>query len=100
MGFALSEEMVWDGERLANPSLLDYKAPTTLDTPFDIHTIIVEEPEPDGPFGAKGVGEIGLVPVPAAIANAVEAAIGARLRKLPLTPERVLDGLLEATDAS
>ena len=100
MGFALSEEMVWDGERLANPSLLDYKAPTTLDTPFNIHTIIVEEPEPDGPFGAKGVGEIGLVPVPAAIANAVEAAIGARLRKLPLTPERVLDGLLEATDAS
>ena len=96
MGFALTEEMVFDGPRLANPSMMDYKAPTTLDSPFDIHSIIVEAAEPDGPFGAKGIGEIGLVPVPAAIANAVAAATGARLRRLPLTPERVLDGLLES----
>ena len=54
LGFALIEEMVWDGARLANPSLLDYKVPGFLDTPYEIHTIIVETPEPDGPFGAKG----------------------------------------------
>jgi CO/xanthine dehydrogenase Mo-binding subunit len=98
MGFALSEEMVWDGPRLANPTLLDYKVPTTLDTPYDIHSIIVESPEPDGPFGAKGVGEIALVPVPAAIANAIVAATGLRIRRLPMTPERVLDGLVEPED--
>ncbi|MYG52173.1 MAG: xanthine dehydrogenase family protein [Rhodospirillaceae bacterium] len=99
MGFALTEEMVFDGPRLANPSMMDYKAPTSLDAPFDIHSIIVEAAEPGGPFGAKGIGEIGLVPVPAAIANAVAAAIGTRLRRLPLTPERVLDGMLEGGDA-
>ena len=71
MGFALTEEMVFDGPRLVNPSMMDYKAPTSLDAPFDIHSIIVEAAEPGGPFGAKGIGEIGLVPVPAAIANAV-----------------------------
>ena len=96
MGFALTEEMVFDGPRLVNPSMMDYKAPTSLDSPFDIHSIIVEAAEPDGPFGAKGIGEIGLVPAPAAIANAVAAATGARLRRLPLTPERVLNGLLES----
>lgn len=99
MGMALSEAMVWDGPRLANPTLLDYKVPTTLDTPYRMHAIIVEAPEPDGPFGAKGAGEIGLVPVPAAIANAVADAIGAHVHTLPLTPERVLDHMPEAADA-
>jgi CO/xanthine dehydrogenase Mo-binding subunit len=92
--------MVWDGARLANPSLADYKVPTTLDAPHGIHTIIVEAPEPDGPFGAKGVGEIGIVPVPAAIANGVAAAVGVRLNRLPMTPERVLDAMTEACDAA
>lgn len=93
MGFALSEEMVWDGARLANPSLLDYKVPTALDSPHELHTIIVEAAEPEGPFGAKGVGEIGLVPVPAAIANAIADACGIRLTRLPMKPERVLDAM-------
>jgi CO/xanthine dehydrogenase Mo-binding subunit len=53
----------------------------------------VEDPEPTGPFGAKGVGEMAIVGIPAAIANAVHAAIGHRLRHLPLTPERVLTAL-------
>jgi CO/xanthine dehydrogenase Mo-binding subunit/aerobic-type carbon monoxide dehydrogenase small subunit (CoxS/CutS family) len=95
MGFALSEEMVWDGARLANPSLMDYKVPTALDAPYEIHPIIVEAPEPDGPFGAKGVGEIGINAVPAAIANAAAAATGIRFNALPLTPERVLRAMLE-----
>ncbi len=96
MGFALTEAMVWDGPRLANPTLMDYKVPTTLDAPHGIHTIIVEAAEPEGPFGAKGVGEVGINPVAAAIANGVTAATGVRLRALPMTPERVLDAMLEA----
>jgi len=100
MGFALMEELVWDGPRLVNPSMMDYKAPTFRDTPYALHSIIVEEPEPDGPFGAKGVGEIGLVPVPAAIANAIRNAVGIRPRKLPMTPERNLRSMLEADDAA
>jgi len=98
MGFALFEEMVWDGARLANPSLMDYKIPTSADTPV-IHSIIVEDPEPNGPFGAKGAGEIGLNAVPAAIANAINACCGGTSRALPLTGERVLDRLLETQDA-
>ncbi|MDF1747930.1 MAG: xanthine dehydrogenase family protein molybdopterin-binding subunit [Alphaproteobacteria bacterium] len=100
MGFALTEEMVWDGPKLANPTLLDYKVPTTLDTPYNIHSIIVEAAEPDGPFGAKGAGEIGLVAVPAAIANAIADAIGGHVHSLPMKPEKVLNKMLEIEDAT
>jgi len=99
MGFALYEEMVWDGPRLVNPSLMDYKIPTSADSP-PIHSIIVEDPEPGGPFGAKGAGEIGLNAVPAAIANAVGAALGGVSPALPLTAERVLARVMEAEDAA
>jgi hypothetical protein len=67
-------------------------------SPYHIHSIVVESPEPNGPFGAKGVDEIALVPVPAALANVIVAASGQRIRRLPMTPERVLDGLLEPDD--
>lgn len=100
MGYTLCEEMVWDGPRLANPSLMDYKIPTSLDAPHRINSYIVEHQEPDGPFGAKGVGEIGINTVPASIANAVHDATGFRHRHLPLTPERVLDGLLAVVTGS
>ena len=100
MGFALTEEMIWDGGRLANPSLMDYKVPTTLDTPYDIHSIIVESHETNGPFGAKGVGEICLVPVASAIANAVTAVVGEPIRSLPITPEKILVRLLEGEHAN
>ncbi len=99
MGFALYEEMVWDGPKLANPSLLDYKVPTSADSPH-VHSIIVEDPEPSGPFGAKGAGEIGLNPVPAAIANAVGAALGGVSHDLPLTAERLLPRIIEAEHAA
>lgn len=95
MGFALFEEMVWDGARIANPSLMDYKIATTLDVPHRIHPLLIEDPEPDGPFGAKGIGEIPICSVAPAIANAITAAVDIRLRKLPLTPERILTGMLE-----
>jgi CO/xanthine dehydrogenase Mo-binding subunit len=99
LGFALVEEMVWDGGRLANPNLMDYKVPGSMDTPYDIHSIIVEHPEPDGPYGAKGVGEIGTVTVPGSIANAIKNASGIKLRKLPMTSERVFDAVRERGDS-
>ncbi|MDM0001748.1 xanthine dehydrogenase family protein molybdopterin-binding subunit [Variovorax sp. J22P240] len=94
MGYALTEEMVWDGARLANPSLMDYKIPTFAELPDSIHAYLVESNEPSGPFGAKSVGEIGINGVAAAIANGIAQATGVRLHQLPLSAERVLNGLL------
>jgi len=99
MGYALTEEMVWDGARLANPSLMDYKIPTFAEMPETLRSYLVESNEPSGPFGAKSVGEIGINAVAAAIANAVANAVGVRIRQLPLTGERVLGALL-ARDAA
>jgi CO/xanthine dehydrogenase Mo-binding subunit len=96
LGFALTEEMVWDGARLVNPTMMDYKAPTSLDVPYEIESLIVEAEDPDGPYGAKGCGEIGINVVAAAIANAVTAATGVRYNRLPLKPERILRGMLAA----
>ncbi len=95
MGYALTEEMQWDESgRLTNPTLMDYKVPTALDAPLEINPIIVEHPEPSGPFGAKGVGEPGLIGAAASIANAIANATGKRMHQLPMTPERVLDALI------
>ncbi|MCE9659873.1 MAG: xanthine dehydrogenase family protein molybdopterin-binding subunit [Burkholderiales bacterium] len=99
MGYALVEEMVWDGARLANPSLMDYKIPTMAELPETLKAYLVESEEPSGPFGAKSVGELGINGVAAAIANAVADAAGIRLRRLPMTGERVLRGLLETPAA-
>ena len=93
LGYALFEEMIWDNGRLANPNLMDYKVPGALDVPHNIHSIIIELPEPDGPFGAKGVGEIGIVSVPGSIANAITHASNVTLRNLPMTSERLFDAL-------
>ena len=89
LGFALTEALLFDEQgRLTNPSLLDYRKLTAADLP-NIETIIVEVPSPAGPFGARGVGEPPIVPAPAAIANAVFDATGARITELPITPERI-----------
>jgi CO/xanthine dehydrogenase Mo-binding subunit len=89
LGFALTEALLFDEKgRLTNPSLLDYRKLTAADLP-NIETIIVEVPSPAGPFGARGVGEPPIVPAPAAIANAVFDATGARITELPITPERI-----------
>ncbi len=93
LGFALTEGLLYDDQaRLTNPSLLDYRKLTAADLP-DIETIMVEVPAPEGPFGARGVGEPPIVPAPAAIANAIEDASGLRLVELPLTPEKIALGL-------
>jgi CO/xanthine dehydrogenase Mo-binding subunit len=89
LGFALTEGLLFDDKgRLTNPSLLDYRKLTAADLP-KIETIIVEVPAPAGPFGARGVGEPPIVPAPAAVANAVADATGARITDLPITPERI-----------
>lgn len=94
LGLALYEQMVWDDDgRLANPSLADYKIPGILDVPPQIIPIILEYPEPSGPFGAKGVGEVPMPGVSPAIANAIASITKARLRQLPMTPERLLTAL-------
>lgn len=90
LGWALLEELVYDEHgQLASGTLVDYALPTSGVTP-EIETLIVEVPAPDGPFGAKGVGEAPVVAAPASVANAVAAATGGvRMRRLPMTPERV-----------
>jgi CO/xanthine dehydrogenase Mo-binding subunit len=93
IGIGLWEEMVYDDQgRLLNPGLLDYRMPTAADVP-DIETLIVEVPSDDGPYGARGIGEPSIVPGAAAIANAIEDAIGVRVTEAPITPERILRAL-------
>jgi CO/xanthine dehydrogenase Mo-binding subunit len=99
LGFALMEELVWDGGRLANPSFMDYKIPGTLDLPDAIHPIVIENPEPSHPFGVKGIGEPPAIGIAAAVAGAVDHATGVRIRQLPITGERMLRGLLNPKDS-
>jgi len=92
MGYALLEEVRQREGRPIGPDLGQYLVPMSADTP-ELIPIIVETHEPSGPFGAKGVGEAGLVPTAAAIANAIESATGVRVTRLPITPERLLEAL-------
>jgi 4-hydroxybenzoyl-CoA reductase subunit alpha len=92
MGQAVQEEMVWRDGRLMNPSFLEYRLPTTLETP-QIESIIVESIDPEGPFGAKEAGEGSLAAAIPAIANAIYDAVGVRITDVPITPERVLAAL-------
>jgi CO/xanthine dehydrogenase Mo-binding subunit len=93
IGWALYEGHEYDEEgRMLNPHLLDYKLPTPLDVP-PIETVIVEVPFPKHPYGVRGVGEMPIVPPPAAIANAIYRATGARIYQLPMTPPRILEGM-------
>jgi CO/xanthine dehydrogenase Mo-binding subunit len=97
LGYALTEELLVREGRVLNPDFLDYRLFTAADMPA-IETIIIETDDPGGPFGAKGVGEMGGTPTAAAIANAVYDAIGVRLTELPMTPERVLAALEKTND--
>jgi CO/xanthine dehydrogenase Mo-binding subunit len=93
LGHSLLEEMVYGDGQLLNPNLVDYRVPTFNDLPASFETILVENHNGPGPFGAKGTGEGGLLPVAPAIGNALYRATGARLYQLPLTPERVWHAL-------
>ena len=93
IGWALNESYVYNAQgRLDNPGFLDYRMPVASDLPM-IEAVMVEVPNPDHPYGVKGVGEVPIVPPLAAVGNAVAAAIGTRLRDLPLSPDRVYAAL-------
>ena len=90
IGWALNEEyFMTDDGAMANTSLLDYRMPTSLDTPM-IDTVIVEVPSPDHPYGVRGVGEANIVPPTPAVANAVHGAIGVRMADLPISPVAIM----------
>jgi len=93
IGWALYEGYDYDSNgQMLNPTLLDYKLPTMMDVPA-IETVLVEVPYPGHPFGARGVGETPIMPPPAAIAEAIYQAVGARVCDLPMTPARILESL-------
>jgi xanthine dehydrogenase molybdenum-binding subunit len=100
IGWALNEEYVYDEKGvLRNAGLLDYRMPTCLDLP-QIEAIMVEVPNPNHPLGARGAGEIAIVPPMAAVANAIYHAIGIRMTELPMSPPRVLKAILGQSSAA
>jgi len=92
MGQALTEEMIWKDGMLMNPGLLEYRSPSSVESP-DVEPIIVESVDPEGPFGAKECSEGSLAATIPAIGNAIYDAVGVRLHESPFTPERVLAAL-------
>jgi 4-hydroxybenzoyl-CoA reductase subunit alpha len=95
LGEILMEEMVYrDNRNVVHkfPSMLEYKSPTTMEM-CDVKTYLIEDPDPNGPYGAKEVGQGPLLPVPPAVANAVYNAVGVRIDEVPIMPEKVLRAL-------
>ena len=92
MGQALTEEMIWKDGMIMNPGLLEYRSPSSVESP-EVEAIIVESNDPEGPFGAKECSEGSLAATIPAIANAIHDAVGVRLHESPFTPERVLAAL-------
>ena len=100
IGWALNESYQYgDDGRLLNATFLDYRLPTSLDVPM-IDTVIVEVPNAYHPYGVRGVGEVPIVPPPAAIANAIYNAIGVRMTVLPMSPAAVLEALWKQSEGT
>jgi CO/xanthine dehydrogenase Mo-binding subunit len=101
LGHTLFEEMVYsESGSLLNATMLEYRVPLVTDVPDTMETVLVENGDGAGPFGSKGMGEGGGIPVAPAVANAIAKATGVRLRDLPMTPERVWRALREARPAT
>jgi xanthine dehydrogenase molybdenum-binding subunit len=100
LGFALTETLFADDGHTALSNFHDYKIPAALDMPETIETVLVEKPDPEGPYGAKGVAEPATIPVAAAIVNAIADAVGVRIRDLPATPEKIVEALAERGGAA
>jgi 4-hydroxybenzoyl-CoA reductase subunit alpha len=98
MGQALTEEMIWKDGMLMNPGLLEYRSPSSVESP-EVEAIIVESIDPEGPFGAKECSEGSLAATIPAISNAIYDAVGVRLHECPFTPERVLAALRAKSNA-
>jgi len=94
IGYALSEELAVDEGRVSNVSFGDYKIPNMQDIP-PLQTIILESESGPGPYNARGIGENPIGPVAPAIANAVADAVGARIKNLPITAEKVYRALID-----
>jgi CO/xanthine dehydrogenase Mo-binding subunit len=100
IGHSLFEELQYQDGQLVNGNLVEYRVPTFSDLPEDFESHLIENGDGPGPFGCKGVGESGIIPVAPAIANAVARACGVRLFDLPLTPERVWRALRHQRELS
>ncbi|MCR9176953.1 MAG: xanthine dehydrogenase family protein molybdopterin-binding subunit [Alphaproteobacteria bacterium] len=97
IGWALNEEYIYNAKgQVDNPSFLDYRMPVCSDMPM-LDAVMIEIPNPKHPQGVRGVGEVPLVPVMAAVANAIHDAVGKRFFSLPMSPPKVLEGLDEGT---
>lgn len=96
LGHTFTERMIYDGKGVvANANLVDYKMPTVKDLPDQLIADFLEVPNSNGPYGAKGIGEVMIIPPAPAIANALYQATGIRFKDLPLTQERILAKILE-----
>ncbi len=95
VGHTLFESIVYDNGQILNPNLIDYRVPKFTDMPREFECFLVENGDGPGPYGAKGMGEAGIIPPAAAIANAVAWSTGARIKELPLTPEKVWRAIKE-----
>ena len=99
IGWGLNEEYFYDAQgSMRNNTFLDYRIPTCYDLPM-IDPLIVEVPNPGHPYGVRGVGEVPIVPPPAALANAIYRAVGVRMKQLPMSPPRVLTEILAKNSA-
>ncbi len=95
----LYEEMKFDHRgKMLNPNFTDYKIPTSLDLPDEVVPIIIEVAEPDGPYGARGMGEHTMIPVAPMIANAIDDALGLRIKTMPITAEKICLALLKKNE--
>lgn len=94
LGAALGEELIYEKGRCVNPAFIHYALPRCADAP-PVRAVFIGSSDPTNPCGAKGVGEIPIVPIAAAVANAVFHAVGVRIRTLPITPDKVLAAVAE-----
>ncbi len=94
IGYTLYEDLKFKNGRVVNPNFANYRLPKSIGT-VPVETILIETNDPEGPFGAKGMGEASLLPTAAAIANAIEDAVGVRMKELPITPDKILKALRE-----
>jgi CO/xanthine dehydrogenase Mo-binding subunit len=96
LGHTMMEHLILDEQgRILNLGALDYRVPTIKDTPLELHSLLLENGDGPGPYGAKGTGESGILAIAPAVGSAVQEAAGVQIRELPLTPERVWVALLD-----
>lgn len=98
IGYTFYEDLQFRNGRVVNPNFANYRLPRSIGIP-EMESIMIETNDPEGPFGAKGMGEASLLPTSAAIANAIEDAVGVRIKDLPITPKKIIKALKEKENA-